>query len=56
MMLAMFIIGVLWVTFSLVINASGGLSSKLMFKAFPFFSGCFVALYAAAQLGWVSLG
>ena len=56
MLIAMFIIGLLWVTFSLVVNATGGLTAKLMFKAFPFFSGVFVAIYAAAQLGWVSVG
>lgn len=56
MLITMFIIGILWVTFSLVVNAEGGMASKLMFKVFPFFSGCFVAVYAVAQLGWVSLG
>lgn len=55
MLISMFIIGLLWVTFGLVVNASSGLAS-LVFKAFPFFSGVFVALYAASQLGWVSVG
>ena len=56
MLIAMFIIGLLWVTFSLVISVSRGLANKLLFKAFPFFSGGFVAFYAAAQLGWVTVG
>lgn len=56
MLIAMFIVGVLWVTFGLVITAKGGLLAQLMFKAFPFLSGVFVAVYAAGQLGWVTVG
>lgn len=55
MLIAMFIIGILWVTLSFIVTAHG-LHNKLMFKAFPFFSGVFVAVYAAAQLGWVTVG
>ena len=56
MLIAMFIIGVLWVTFGLVVNATGGFIPKLLFKVFPFFSGLFIATYAAKALGWLSVG
>lgn len=56
MLIAMFIVGVLWVTFGLVVTAKGGLFAQLMFKAFPFLSGLFVAFYAMGQLGWVTVG
>jgi hypothetical protein len=55
MLMAMFIVGVLWVIVAFTVDTNG-LIDKLMLKAFPFFSGCFVAIYAAAQLGWISLG
>lgn len=56
MLIAMFIVGILWVTFAFTASTTDDLPTKLAFKVFPFLSGCFVAVYAAGQLGWVSLG
>lgn len=55
MLIAMFIIGVLWVILGFMVSAHGAVN-RLVLKAFPFISGMFVAVYAASQLGWVTVG
>lgn len=55
MLITMFIIGILWVILGFMVSAYGAVN-KLVLKAFPFVSGVFVAVYAAAQLGWVTVG
>ena len=55
MLIIMFIIGLLWITFGLI-GGADGLAAKLLFNVLPFLSGCFVAIYAMGQLGWVTLG
>lgn len=56
MLTGMFIVGILWVILGLTCNTNGDLASKLGLNVFPFLSGVFVAIYAAGQLGWVSVG
>jgi len=52
MTIALFIIGCWFVFMGLITNA-GDLTSKLIFKAIPFFFGVYVAYYAALMEGWL---
>lgn len=54
MEIVLLIIGVLFIAFGMILNASN-IQSKLVFKVFPLFSGVYVAGYAIMQLGWITL-
>lgn len=40
------LVGVWFVTTAMIVNATGGITSKLFFKVVPFFSGLFCLFYA----------
>lgn len=51
---ALMIIGCLWMVSGMLVHTKN-LQSALMFKAIPFISGLYAAVYAANDLGWLTI-
>lgn len=50
------VIGILMMSFALIMNAAGNLASKLVFNLIPFFGGVYVVLVGLTLGGWIVVG